>query len=64
MAREEGTRPETRFVRSGSESADSRILEEHVVCNGPQEDGESVREQNQTLEERVTFNPSQEDARD
>ena len=36
----------TGFVRSGSASTDSCILEEHV-CNGPQEDGERVGEQDE-----------------
>ena len=32
----------------------SRMLEAHVVCKRPQEDGRSVGDQDQTLEERVT----------
>ena len=40
-------------VRRGCESEDSRTFEEHVICNRPQEDGRSVRDQ--TSEEPVTF---------
>ena len=48
----------------GSESTDSRILEEHFgFCNRPEEDGESVRELYLTLETRVTFNTPQEDGK-
>ena len=49
VGQDEGVRLATVFVRSGSESTE------------PQEDGESVREQDQTPEERITFNAPQED---
>ena len=51
--------PETGFVRSGSESTESCVLEEHGVCNGPQEDGESVEEQDQIPGEPVLVNAPQ-----
>ena len=38
-----------------SESEDSRALEEHVVCSRNQEDGRSVRDQDQTLQKCWTF---------
>ena len=49
VAQDENVWPATEFVRSGSDSEDSRILEGHVVCNRPQEDGER-RDQDQTPE--------------
>ena len=46
---------ETGIVRSGSENTDSCILEGHVVGNGPHEVRESVKEEDQSSEARVTF---------
>ena len=47
MAIDERTRPAAPgfCLRSGSESEDSGTREEHVVGNGRQEDGSSVRDQ-------------------
>ena len=63
VAHEEGVQPETVFGRRVSESTDSRILEEHVLCSVHQADGECARDQGQTLEQRVTFNVAQEDGK-
>ena len=41
----------------------SRILEEQFVCIRPQEDGGSVKDQDQTVEERVTLNTLREDGK-
>ena len=50
-------------VRSDSESEDSRTLEELVVCNRPQEDGGSVRDQDWTPEERIALHTHVEDGK-
>ena len=58
---DDGTRPAAAgLLRTGSESKDRRTREEHVVCNRPQEDGRSERDQYQTLGERATLSTLQE----
>ena len=56
VAQDQGVWPEIGLVRSGSESTDSQIFEEHVFCNRRPEDGGNVTEQDQTLAERVACN--------